>query len=85
MISAALLEKYFDHRAGLSFLIKYLCHSSDISFHTWLSRSDKNSSYSFLTAFVETSIQALCNARPILLQSTLCFPSQAEIQGWGAY
>ena len=44
---AALLDTSFDHRAGLfSFPIKYLCHSSDISFHTWSSRSDKNSSYS---------------------------------------
>ena len=60
MISVALLDTSFDHRGGLSnFPIKHPCHSSDILV---ANGSDKNSSYSFSHAFMETSIQALCFA-----------------------
>ena len=55
----------------------YLCHSSHIPFHTWLSLSDKHSSHSFSRAFMETSIQALCNAFETH-SATKCFPSLAD-------
>ena len=42
--------------------IKYCCHSCDISFHTWLSWSNRNSSFSFSRACMDTSIQALRHA-----------------------
>ena len=60
MIPGDLLDTSFDHKAGLSnFPIKHLCHSSDILV---AHRSDKNSSYFFSRALMETSIQALCFA-----------------------
>ena len=44
------------------FSIRYLCQSSDNSFHTWSSKSDRSSSCCCCLAFVGVRVQAPCGA-----------------------
>ena len=46
----------------LIFSSRYLCQSSDKSFHTWSSKSDRSSSYCCSLAFVEVRTQPPCGA-----------------------